>query len=310
MRMIIWGHKPSSGRNFFGRRKVSHTHSYIHLGYYKAFLHLGYETFWFDNSDDVRNFDFSDCLFFTEAQVDQKIPLIKGCIYVLHHCDISKYLLGGCKILNLCNYVADCENGVSFNYEGCNVEKVGELQFYDKVSRAFYQPWATDLLPQEIDLSNVSIFDSQKKSVNYVGGTGHDNISQRMSLFAEAAKAKKKKLNIYSNISSDIAVSYIRDSYLSVDLRGDWHLLRGYIPCRIFKSISYGKYIGTNSNHVYNVFRDMIAFNSNPYDLFATCEEEYSKLKIQKFQDTMKFVRDNHTYVNRVTNLLNMINAM
>lgn len=50
-KVVIWGHK-------FG----THTHSYIHNGFYIAFKHLGYDTYWFDNLDDVSEFDFSNTL--------------------------------------------------------------------------------------------------------------------------------------------------------------------------------------------------------------------------------------------------------
>jgi len=307
MKVVLWGHKPVGGRNKWGWKLRPHTHSYIHYGYFKAFSNLGYETFWFDNNDDVSAFNFSNCLFLTEGQVDQGIPLIQESVYVLHHCDNEKYITNKCKILNLCNYVADCEKGISFNYEGKSVERVGNLQFYDNSSKAFYQPWASDLLPQEIDITNVSAFDANRRNVNYVGTIRHDNIKPKMLEFAKACKHNKKQLNIQGNISHEDNCKLIRDSYISVDIRGDWHLLRGYIPCRVWKNISYGKLVGTNSKHLSDVFGDMVAFSENPYDLFHVCEERYRNLNIVEFQNTMKFVRDNHTYVNRIQNLLKMI---
>jgi len=68
-KVIIWGHKLHS-----------HTHSYIHNAFYIAFKHMGYETYWFDDKDDVKKFDFSNSLFLTEGQVDKKIPLREDCI--------------------------------------------------------------------------------------------------------------------------------------------------------------------------------------------------------------------------------------
>ena len=48
-KVIIWGHKLHS-----------HTHSYIHNAYFTTFKKLGFETFWFDDKDDVSNFNFND----------------------------------------------------------------------------------------------------------------------------------------------------------------------------------------------------------------------------------------------------------
>ena len=42
-KVVIWGVKLHS-----------HTHSYIHWAFERAFRHLGYTVYWLDNSDDTR----------------------------------------------------------------------------------------------------------------------------------------------------------------------------------------------------------------------------------------------------------------
>ena len=79
-KVVLWGHKLHS-----------HTHSYIHWGFSRAFQHLGYETHWFDARDNVSTFDFSNSLFITEGQVDQNIPIRDDCYYIIHNCRPDKY---------------------------------------------------------------------------------------------------------------------------------------------------------------------------------------------------------------------------
>ena len=69
-KIILWGHKLHS-----------HTHSYIHNAYVVAFKYLGFDTFWFDDKDDVSKFDFTNSLFITEHQVDNHIPKRDDCLY-------------------------------------------------------------------------------------------------------------------------------------------------------------------------------------------------------------------------------------
>ena len=64
-KVIIWGFPLHT-----------HTHSYIHYGWYKGFKHLGYDTHWFDDNNVSDDFDFNDCLFITEGYADSKIPII------------------------------------------------------------------------------------------------------------------------------------------------------------------------------------------------------------------------------------------
>lgn len=79
-KVVIWGHKLHSG-----------THYYIHWGFHRAFKALGYEIFWFDEKDNIKNIDFSHSLFLTEGQVDNNMPIRKDCFYILHNCKPEKY---------------------------------------------------------------------------------------------------------------------------------------------------------------------------------------------------------------------------
>ena len=64
---VVWGHK-----------LFSHTHSYVHEGFARAFQFLGYDVHWLDDTDDVSGIDFSGALFITEGQVDRRIPIRYG----------------------------------------------------------------------------------------------------------------------------------------------------------------------------------------------------------------------------------------
>ncbi len=79
-KVVLWGHKLHS-----------HTHSWIHWAFYRAFEHLGYDVLWLDNSDNIKGIDFSDSLFITEGQVDHNMPLREDGRYILHNCDSKRY---------------------------------------------------------------------------------------------------------------------------------------------------------------------------------------------------------------------------
>lgn len=291
-KVIIWGHKLSD----------HHTHSYIHSSYYKAFRAVGFESYWLDDGDAeaVAGQDFKDCIFFTEGQVSNKIPLVKDAIYILHHCDNTKYLEAGGIVLNLCNYLKYCEQGISFNYKGNSVEKIDNLVFYDQKARALYQPWATDLLPHEINQILPCMYDENKKVVNYVGSIWSENYNQIMP-FIQACKDNQKEFKHYYGGILDIDNKrLIRESYIAPDIRGDWHIECGYLPCRIFKNISYGQVSGTNSEHVKKVFGDIIAYNPDNYGLFKSCVEKAKDSTYEQIKESMRWIRDNHTYINRV----------
>ena len=281
MNIIIWGHK-----------LYSHTSSYVHAGFYKAFKYMGYDTFWFDDNDDVSSFDFSNCLFITEGQVDKKIPKIKGSLYLLHNCDINQY--NNMVHLALAMYInPNKEDKKLFGYDDYAVTMC----------------WATDLLPIEID-ENKNYNDKSLDNIYWVGskaGGIFGNIDD-LNPFIEKAKTKGKNF-IHScpwtsPISFEQNLKLIRESFLAPTIVGTWQKNNGYVPCRIFKNISYGKIPLTNSPEIKRIFGDMVIFNDDTAQLFLDGEEKLNTINNYDMVEVIKYVKNNHTYVNRATLIL------
>ena len=282
-KIIIWGHKLHS-----------HTHSYIHNAYFKAFKSLGYEVFWFDRTDNTSEFDFSNCIFFTEDQVKQGMPLRKDCKYVAHHIQPS-FFNGIDTVLNLGNYIVDVEK----------YEKVKDQTYFDAKTKTLYQCWATDLLPDEINQEDYCQFDPSKKYVNYVGSLYEEGLEFAQE-FGSVLQSKGKELRLYRGVSDEENRELVRNSFLCPDFRNYHHIKVGYIPCRIFKTISYGQIVGTNSINVKRVFGDYVVFGSNPQELYDNMIECASNNKID-MMEAMLFIKFNHTYVNRAKTILKLL---
>lgn len=282
-KIIIWGHKLHS-----------HTHSYIHNAYFKAFKSLGYEVFWFDHTDNTSGFDFSNCIFFTEDQVKQGMPLRKDCKYVAHHIQPS-FFNGIDTVLNLGNYIVDVEK----------YEKVKDQTYFDAKTKTLYQCWATDLLPDEINQEDYCQFDPSKKYVNYVGSLYEEGLKFAQE-FGSVLQSKGKELRLYRGVSDEENRELVRSSFLCPDFRNYHHIKVGYIPCRIFKTISYGQIVGTNSINVKRVFGDYVVFGSNPQELYDNMIECASNNKID-MMEAMLFIKFNHTYVNRAKTILKLL---
>jgi spore maturation protein CgeB len=89
-------------------------------------------------------------------------------------------------------------------------------------------------------------------------------------------------------------------------IQGDWQCRQGYIPCRIFKNISYGQFGITNSKTVYELFGENIIYNSDTYQLFIDAKKYIQSASLEDLYKQMDFVRDNHTYINRINSLLTL----
>lgn len=303
-KVIIWGHKLHT-----------HTHSYIHYAFYRAFKHLGYNTYWFDNSDDVTNFDFSNSLFLTEGQVDGKIPVRNDCRYILHNCDLKKYKevfdAGNCIVLQV--YTHKCLKNSDQELEKCI-----HISFKDK---KIYMPWGTDLLPYEID--NIKKIIATEKKENYgcfigtINAFGQTNNEAQINSFAIACQnngipffSKNFDWNSINNISPEQNIIYVRKALLAPSIQGPWQCKEGYIPCRIFKNISYGAIGITNSKAVYELFNKKILYDKDTYKLGLKSIDKMKNLDINELYYLMDLVRDNHTYINRINSILYFMNLI
>lgn len=292
-RVIIWGHPLGS-----------HTHSYIHWSFYKTFSHLGYETHWFNDDMETGDIDFSNCLFITEGQVDKKIPLFPDSYYVLHNADAKKYRDSSCKILILETHTSN-NSGYS--------ENVNKYTRYKNVDRIPHLAicWATDLLPHEIEINTAR--NNTEGSCFWAGthGGGNSTFENGSNLYPFFDKSREIDIPVeiidpWSNaISNEENRKKVNLSFVSPSIQGPWQVNNAYIPCRIFKNISYGHYGYTNSIHVKNIFDGNIVYEANSVDLFnSVIRKKNDPSHLSDLISLMEEVKEKHTYINRVEILL------
>lgn len=280
-KIVIWGHKIHS-----------HTHSYIHYGFFKAFKYLNYECLWLDNDDDLNKFNLNKSLFITEGQVDQNIPLINDCLYILHNCDSKKYK--NFNFINLQVYTLDCDKKYGAK------KMPNDYGFY--LNDCIFICWATDLLPQEINL-NINNIEriTYKKEINFVGS--ETPIWDKVKLYCSKNNLIYNSYGGYSgnNINTYINIKLIQNSIVAPSIQDKWQVENGYIPCRIFKNISYGKMGLTNNKTVNKIFNNELIYDTDINNLLDKGKNFNDKNLLIKL---MKNVRDNHTYINRINSII------
>lgn len=288
-KVFIWGHYPLH----------SHTHSYIHSSYFKAFKSLGYEVKWVADYPHT-NFDYTNSVFFVENSQKTYMPLRSDCKYITHHIDTNYFLekdIPFNNILKLGNCIQETER----------FEKIEDLCHWDNSTRTLYQTWGTDLLPSEIDVNDYVKFDWNKPYIHYVAYM-YEQGPYWVNEFSNIAKKKHNKeiKGFACSISHEDNRRMIRDSFICPDFRSDWHLQCGYIPCRVQKNISYGQVQGTNSPFIKKAFGDYVVFGGTPETLYDNLVDVASNNKIN-MREAMQFIKDKHTYINRIKNILKFL---
>ena len=317
-KVIIWGFDNNS-----------HTHYYIHWAWHNTFKHLGYETYWFSENNHPIEFDYSNTLFITEGYADGGIPLDATSTYVVHVCINPEKYLGKVGRLIDMRYLMDYLSDVNYNYvlDKNTKVKISDCTFYEELFdnsgltkasnsptpmqyEAIYTCWATDLLPHEINLDDAEV---QRENKIYWFGSANSNNTIEISKFAQ--ECSRNGVGFISNDpwSNPQSFETVREktkaSYLSPDIRsasnGNGHKVTGYIACRLFKSISYGQLGITNSKHMYDIMDGTVLYNNDESQLFYDAVKQKDNIELIRKQ--MVMVRDKHTFVNRVNDLIRII---
>jgi hypothetical protein len=320
----------------------SHTHSYIHACWVRTFETLGKEVHWFHDYDfkDPSVFSYDNCLFITEGYAETKIPLNASSVYFVHNAIYpEKYLRVGARLIEIrfrVNEIRDINNDFKLDDGTHILEPLSQDTDYELIRsnvglsteftgpvrssmnyEAVYIFWATDLFPWEIDLADAE-YVPKERVVHWVGSPTGDSRYGRVRSITEAQGIPWILHNPWeAPVSFEENRKMIRESAIAPDFRpygsptdvaeygemnGKNHMGMGYIPCRLFKNISYGHIPLTDSPHAAALFGDAIVYNSNLEKLVEIGLQ--AQKDIERKKRAMRMIADRHTYIHRVRDLL------
>ena len=318
-KVVIWGYP-----------FLSHTHSFVHAAYYKAFKHAGYDVYWFHDKSFPVDFDYNNCIFIAEGFSDNNIPIVESSCYFVMYCPSpAKYINRGVRYIDVrCAASGHVDHIHNYSLDKNIAEKVGpacyieraqphnvrihnnyhnyEIQDFDKL----YISWATDLLPHEFNFDD--IFFEREKNIYFCGtisplGTCENETNWRPFL----NECGKNGIQFIHNcpwrnpLSSEVVRELTKKSYLGIDIRSKEHVRTGIVTCRVFKNISYDHLGMTNSKEIYNELDGNCVYNPDSSALFYDGVEHMSDFKFIK--SAMLYVKDNHTYINRINTILSIL---
>jgi hypothetical protein len=317
-KVVIWGHP-----------LYSHTHSYVHDAYYKAFNHMGYEVYWFHDDDYPEDFDYTNCLFIGEGFADKKIPINDTSCYLIMYCpspikyqESGRYIDVRMSAVNFKDHIQEyslnkntaLKIGPACYFDPKTSNKVRvkndyvdyEMDDYDKV----YIAWATNLLPEEFNEDDIYI--PREPNIYYCGTISPSGICENYSNFGPfMEECRKNDIGFIHNdpwanpLSTEEVIRRTQESLLGVDIRGPQHVKQRLLTCRVFKNISYGHLGLTNSEEMYRELDGNCVFCKDTAQLFYEGMKNRENEKL--ILDGMRFVKENHTYINRVNSLLSIL---
>ena len=321
----------------------THTHSYIHAMWEKVFsVGYGKKTVWFHDDNFPKDFDFNNSIFITEGYADKNIPVNNTSVYFVHNAIIpEKYLDVGARLIEIrfnVNEIHDVNNDftltdgthedISYLSTETKYEKITSNKDLHKSKRnneikkmnyeCIYMYWATDLLPHEFDYN---VGKSENPFIYYVASppecknyTAFSDICKKNGLKLISVNPWRtpvsfednKEMMRHSIICPDFRPTGVEKDTIEFGVKnGKNHMEIGYLPCRVLKAISYGKIGMTDSVHVKKILGEHVLYNPDMEILFQMAMSERNNTA--KIVSAMKYVEENHTYVQRGRDMIRAI---
>lgn len=325
--LVVWGLKTNT-----------HTHHYIHRAVFYYFKHIaptaGMRVHWYDDQPQSRlqalRWNFTprrQFLFFASPhyEMDKHLPLISNGRYILHadwniswptKSPITKYsgLLSAYRAVRWRVF-----RGYPTANEAITTLDLSELTFFNHGERRLTMPWATDLVPSEVDRNIESVQARYRNSSLFPGnqalfvGSVWDRNRTTMERFEIACRTHGLNLRVERIEALDDLIAATQDSHMAPSIQGLGHrrsTSEFYVPDRIFKNISYGALAVSNNGGVKHLLGDAVIFDVDELTLVAKYEKAvgtFDSDSLDAAVDLMRTVRDRHTYGNRLYRCLQFL---
>ncbi|WP_143247574.1 hypothetical protein [Agaribacterium haliotis] len=321
-----------------------HTHHWIHNAFYRALAYMldrEFELVWLDNEHTKPVSFFENALILTnvnKGKVDVRLPVLSNSFYLVHNHKPA--------VMQPDKYQKALDNMHAITYEvyrglpkdGYLAIKNEYAHFYSAEEKNAILTWGTDLLPEEID-KNIELVksssDEKRYNYSFVGSIWESN-QDAFHDFVSAVANKGKHVHQFGSLikDPDTVTSWaalvsekrnvdleenqaiIRSSELAPAIQGYKQLyntddIGNYIPCRIFKNISYGAMGVTNNMSVHRVLNQKTIYDSNVSVMVDKAEAWLlTDNKIADIVDLMQLVKAEHTYINRIESLITCLSRL
>lgn len=297
-KVVIWGERLVNGS--------SHTHAYVHAAFFRAYQRTIENVIWLSDTDNVDGVDFSNTLFITEGFKNEKMPIRNDCWYVLHHVDFKRFSHIGERCLNLKAY-STVNSSLTKNQNVISRWETFADSFEEGglVSKLLVMPWATHLLPEEIEILPRSVIASRKtNTVYWVGSITEGEMGNVNEIQRAASSLAELQISFaYARVTEGWESRFAaQTSWISPAIVGDWQRRVEYLPCRAFKNASYNRVPVTNSSAIIEMLDGIPPLASENYcDAFVKCHE--LEISTNSCRHVAEIVRDRHTYLNRIKTL-------
>lgn len=300
------------------------------------------ELLWLDNRTVADPAAFDDALILANVNVDRVdhcLPLRRRGLYLIHDHAPGR--------VDCSRYEPLRAAGRAVFYEVFRARPGGDYRAVDDQPLCYVNGdgdrivmlWATDLLPHEIEQAWQEVRErpraaADQRSVVFVGSSWAAN-ARELAVLAHESVARKLHFGHYGrvmvptpwpqselvsvhgeSVSMTENVRLVREATIAPALQG-LHQLRNengegvgegnYVPCRIFKNISYGAFGVSNNPTAKAVLGDAVVCRADIGEMLdAALEQAAADPHRSVLREAMERVAKTHTYLDRLAMLIEL----
>jgi hypothetical protein len=293
-KVVVWGLKTGG-----------HTHAHIHRHLFNTLKKLDAKVVLVDdlleNKDAIEGSD----LVISVDVASRHLPIRQGVYYCLHNCeDDIHQRIDPSKNIRLRTYTRSAEQAGRC-LGGQAGEKWDQVTFFGGKTRTLFQPWATDLLAGEFE---EPILKPSSNIVFWVGSIWNDRLNRgninEIEILKNVLEKRDMRFVHLQGISDLLNVRYVRHSLIAPAIAGRWQVENDYLPCRMWKNISYGQLGVSNVKKFDEVFSGCAVTGRSIEEII----DNALSLPFGRYRDMIyeqqEVVKSHHTYVNRLLNII------
>ncbi len=299
-KIVIWGLK-----------NRWHTHRFVFAGYYRALKKSGVRVVWVEDEKKNREFiEPNDLIIMASGAYGKMVPQkksladynvpIRDDVYYCLHAENDYFIQKIRPERRLILNVYSDEIGAG------QQPKIYEAVHFNKETRTLYEPWGTDLLPDEFKRPTYN----NHKFVFWVGSiwndkNNHGNLEEIARLKKSLEKRRLKFLPVRF-VPNFMNVLLVRLSRIAPAIGGRFQVEINYLPDRMFKNISYGQLGFSNIKKFNDIFKDCNIYDEDMdamiEKVLSLTKEQYIEL-VKKQQEICK----RYTLADNLNNVLKFI---
>lgn len=278
--LVVWG----------GNEGGQESHRWIHRAFYENARKLGINAVWAPNQLSSNELIRDNTTVLAIDIWSEHLRPRKRVNYVLHNFSADHPVMQQTepeRVLRLQVWTHDAFG-----------EKWGDCRQYSVEGRVLFQPWGTDLLAEEFMDPVFNPFSREAVFVGAVWSQIHNGVdlgnTQNIETLRNVLRDNGLVFRHLTQVSINENVNAVREARIAPAVAGGWQAEHGYLPCRVFKNISYGALGFTN-------VPDAAFLTTHPYsgNTIEDLVESVLRLRKKDYEEAVRaqqLVASNYTY--------------